>query len=86
MDVPVSVLRAELKSWLDQVVAGHEIVVTDHGVPLARLIPIDTAPVIERLTREGIISRPKRPQRPTAIGRRRIQASGPVADLVSEQR
>jgi prevent-host-death family protein len=86
MDVSVSALRAELKTWLDRVAAGSEVVVTDHGIPVARLVPVDAGPVIERLTREGVISRPKNPQRPVAVGRRRIKASGPVADLVSDQR
>jgi len=86
MDVPVSTLRAELNAWLDRVSAGTEVVVTDRGIPVARLVPIDSAPLIERLTQEGVISRPRRQQRPAAIGRRRVRASGPVADLVSEQR
>jgi prevent-host-death family protein len=86
MDVPVSVLRAELKAWLGRVNAGAEVVVTDRGIPVARLLPVDAAPVIERLTQEGVIARPRRQQRPTATGRRRVKASGPVADLISEQR
>lgn len=86
MDVPVSVLRAELKAWLDRVHAGAEVVVTDRGIPVARLVPIDSAPLLERLTQEGVISRPRRQQRPTAIGRARVKAAGPVSDFVTEQR
>jgi len=80
------VLRAELKAWLNRVGEGAEVVVTDRGIPVARLVPVDSAPLIERLTHEGVISRPRRQQRPAAIGRRRVKASGPVAGLVSEQR
>jgi len=86
VDVPVSVLRAELKTWLDRVNAGDEVVVTDHGIPIARLVPVASGPLIERLTQEGVISRPRSPHRPVATGRPRVKASGPVADLVSEQR
>jgi prevent-host-death family protein len=86
MEVAVSALRAELRAWLERVHAGEEIVVTDRGVPVARLMPVDAAPLIERLTREGVLGRPQRSGRPAASGRPRVRASGSVADLVSEQR
>jgi prevent-host-death family protein len=86
MEVAVSVLRAQLSEWLDRARKGEEIVVTDRGVPVARLLGVDTSSVIERLTQEGLISRPARSQRPRAATRRRVRARGSVADLVSAQR
>lgn len=86
MDVAVSALRAELASWLDRVRAGEEVLVTDRGIPVARLLPVGTAPLIEQLTREGVLGRPASPDRPKATGASRVQAVGPVAELVSEQR
>ncbi len=86
MDVAISVLRAELSQWIDRARGGEEVVVTDRGTPVARLLPVDTAPLLERLVQQGVLSRPRRADRPTARGAVRVTASGPVAELVSEQR
>lgn len=85
MDVAISTLRAELANWIERVRAGEEVVVTDRGIPVARLLSVDTAPLIEQLTRSGVLSRP-RAERPSASGAPRVHAEGPVAELVSEQR
>jgi prevent-host-death family protein len=86
VEVSVSALRANLSESLKRVRAGEEIVVTERGVPVARVVGVNAASVIERLTVEGVISPSQQSQRPTAKGRARVRASGPVADLVSELR
>ena len=86
MDVAVSALRAELARWLDRVRAGEEVVVTDRGVPVARLLPVGGTPILERLTTDGVLSRPRGGGRPGARAMHRVPAGGSVADLVSEQR
>ncbi len=86
MDVAISRLRAELAHWIERALAGEEIVVTDRGTPVARLLPVDTAPLLDQLVERGVLSRPQRADRPAARGAARVRASGPVADLVSEQR
>lgn len=86
MNVAITDLRAHLSDWLDQARAGEEIVVTDRGVPIARLIGLDSSLTLERLTLEGLISRPTVSTRIKARGRRRPTPSSSVADLVSEQR
>ncbi|MGH3448147.1 MAG: type II toxin-antitoxin system Phd/YefM family antitoxin [Nocardioidaceae bacterium] len=85
MDVAVSRLRAELADWIERVSAGEEIVVTDRGTPVARLVRVDTAPLLERLTQGGVLSKP-RAVRPTASGASRAHARGSVSELVGEQR
>ncbi|HEV7208165.1 MAG TPA: type II toxin-antitoxin system prevent-host-death family antitoxin [Mycobacteriales bacterium] len=86
MDVAISTLRAELSSWIARAQAGEEVVVTDRGTPVARLLPVDTAPLLEQLLARGVLSKPSRAQRPAARGADRVPARGPVADLVSEHR
>ena len=54
--------------------------------PVARLLPVDAAPLLDRLVQRGVLSKPRRPDRPAARGAARLHATGPVADLVSEQR
>jgi prevent-host-death family protein len=86
MDVAISELRAHLGDWLDRARRGQDVVVTDRGVPVARLVGVHSAEAIERLTREGVISAPTGKGRPIAKDRRRVRSAGSLADLVSEQR
>lgn len=65
---------------------GQEVVVTDRGVPVARLLGMSATSTLERLTSEGVIAQPGRAQRPTASGRRRPRARRSVAEIVGEQR
>lgn len=65
MEVSVSALRAELKSWIERARAGEDIVVTDRGVPVARLTGVATADLLTELTREGLVT-PPTADRPTA--------------------
>jgi prevent-host-death family protein len=86
MDVAVTDLRAHLSEWLDRARAGDDVVITDRGVPVARLVSLTTSGTLERLTAEGVISRPATVRRPRASGRPRPTARRPVAELVSDQR
>lgn len=86
MDVAISTLRAHLGEFIDRARAGEEIVVTERGLPVARLLGVEAAPLLERLVAEGVIARARRSARPKATGRRLVSATGSVAELVSEQR
>lgn len=87
MNVTVSALRAELSTWLDRARAGEEVLVTERGTPVARLVPVHAAPLIDRLVRQGVVGKaPAGDRRPTARSARRVHATGPVAELVRDQR
>lgn len=86
MDVAVSELRAHLSEWVERARGGDEIVITDRGVPVARLLGLAAADTLQRLAAEGVIGRPAAAQRPVASGRPRPRPRRPVADIVSEQR
>jgi prevent-host-death family protein len=86
MDVAISELRANLKSYVDRARAGERVIVTERGVPVARLGPAEEESLLDRLEREGVLTRAKAKKRPIARKGTRIKAEGPVADLVSEQR
>lgn len=58
MEVSVSKLRAELKDWIEAARRGDEVVVTERGVPVARLSAVDSADLISRLQSEGLITPP----------------------------
>jgi prevent-host-death family protein len=86
MDVAITDLRAHLSDWLERARAGAEIIITERGLPVARLLGLETTTTIERLTADGVIGRSDLAQRPVASGRPRPRSRRPVADLVSEQR
>jgi prevent-host-death family protein len=86
MEVAVSALRAELSEWIERARGGEEVVVTDRGTPVARLVGVAVAPLLEQLTRDGVLSRPEHAGRPGARGAARARASVPVSELVAEQR
>jgi len=85
MDVAVSELRAHLSDYLDRAREGAEVVITDRGVPIARLLGLTTTATLERLAADGVIARAAAP-RPRASGQPRPRPRRPVADLVSELR
>lgn len=82
-EVGVRDLRNRLSRYLDSVQAGNEIVVTDRGTAIARIVPLSGERTLDRLVREGLVT-------PAISSQRRrpkpITAAGPVADLVAEQR
>jgi len=86
MDVAVSELRAHLSDWLERARQGTDVVITDRGLPVARLLGLGATATIERLTAEGVIGRPEHPRRPVASGRVRPRPRRPLADRISEQR
>ncbi len=81
MDVGIRELRDGLSRHLAAVRNGETITVTDHGTPIARIVPVTGMSAIERLEAEGLISRPERPKgpAPTPI---RLRSGATVSDLV----
>ena len=85
VEVGVRHLRDHLSRYLDHVAGGGEVVVTDRGRPVARLVPHGIASPLDRLVAEGLVRPPTRPRTPS--GRiRRVKPVGEVASLVTEQR
>jgi prevent-host-death family protein len=83
MDVGIRELRDGLSRHLAEVRGGRTITVTDHGKPIARIVPVDQLTALERLVAEGRVRRPKRRKRPAPIP---APTDGTVSDLVAEQR
>ena len=56
---PISELKAHLSEYLDQVKAGAEVFITDHGKTVARLTPVPRNEGMETslagLAREGLV-------------------------------
>jgi prevent-host-death family protein len=55
MDVGIRELRADLSRWVKRAAGGEEVVVTDRGKAVARLVPMNGESTFDRLVREGVI-------------------------------
>lgn len=86
VDVPVTELRAHLSEWLERARGGEEVIVTDHGVPVVRMLGLTTTTTLQRLAAEGVIGRDVSAKRPVASGQARPRPRRPVSDIVSDQR
>ncbi len=80
-------LKSRLSAFLRRVEAGNTIVITDHGRPIARIVPI--APTVEErmqaLVESGLMAwtgGKLGPMKPVAIS----QGDRTVADLLLEDR
>ena len=83
MEVGVRDLRNHLSRYLARVRSGDEVVVTDRGRAIARVVPVGAERVLDRLIAEGIVTPARRPKRRAA---KPINTKGTVSDLVGEQR
>jgi prevent-host-death family protein len=77
-------LRDGLSRHLASVREGTEITITDHGKPIAKIVPIGKESGLERLLREGIATLPAGSRRKTYPSP--VAADGTVSDLIKEQR
>jgi prevent-host-death family protein len=83
MEVGIRELRADLSRFVKRVREGEEILVTDRGRVVARLVPAGETR-LEKLIAAGLVESPsrrrvKRPEPP-------IEAAGTVSDIVLEDR
>jgi prevent-host-death family protein len=83
IEVGVRELRNNLSRYLERVREGEEIVVTDRGSPVARVLPVGIERVLDRLIAEGVVTPARQPRRRTGTP---IKGRGTVSDLIPEQR
>ncbi len=84
-EVGVRELRDHLSEWLAEVKDGREIVITERGKPIARLVRVGEMSRYEELIRTGVITPATQPKQPaSSFGR--VRSKGDVSSYVSEQR
>lgn len=83
--VGVRELRDNLSKWIKRAQAGEEVVITDRGRPVVRLLGSGRASGLERLIAEGHATPPSMPKT-AGMDRPTIRARGSVSDLVRDQR
>jgi len=88
MTVGIRELRLNLSRYVARVRGGAEVIVTDRGRPVARLIPVeDDDALYARLVREGRITpalRPKSTTLPPLVDAGDV--TGSVSELLLEDR
>lgn len=78
-------LHDNLSEYLRAVAEGREVVVTSRGRRVARIVPFASTDPLAELRARGLVRDPVGPKR--SAGRHTsVTASGPVAELVHEQR
>ena len=92
MQASVADLKARLSAFLVQVRHGEEILVTDHGKPVARLIPYHARPgeyaeCLQRMAKEGLVRLPKSPIPPAfSWPLPQVKSSHSVLDALLQER
>lgn len=82
----VAQLKARLSEYLAHVRAGAEVVVTDHGRPVAKLVPVDSGELGE-LERQGIVRAGSMKLPPGFLEEQRPSVEGQgVTDALLEER
>lgn len=85
IEVGVRELKNQLSRYIDQVREGKEVIVTEHGRPVARLTTLtESDDRLQRLIESGVVTPPINPTRHRA--RARIRTKLPISNLVDEQR
>jgi prevent-host-death family protein len=82
-EVGIRELRNHLSQYVGRAQDGEEVVVTEHGRAVARLIGLDAERALDRLIAEGVITPARKRNRRTP---KRVTARGSVSELVAEQR
>jgi prevent-host-death family protein len=84
MEVGIKELRAQLSDYLTRVRLGTEVVITDRGEAIARIIPIDGGRAFDRAVADGLVTPARKGDRTRPA--RRVQSAVAISDLVAEQR
>ena len=82
-DIGIRELRDGLSRYLAMVRKGRTLTVTDHGKPIARIVPVQQPTTLEQLIAQGLVRPPRSHRRdlPTPA-----KATGSVSELVADQR
>jgi prevent-host-death family protein len=76
-------LKAKLSEYLAAAAAGEDVVVTDRGRPIARLVPFGSTSMVDRGIADGWIEAPRR----TRLGpASRHRSNSSILDVLDEDR
>lgn len=87
-NVGVAELKAKLSEYLAMVKGGEEILITERGKPIAKMVRAEPmGEELERLVRKGIVTPPVEPLPSDFFDRPRPKAKGePISETVIRER
>ncbi len=83
MEVGVRDLKAKLSEYLGRAASGEQVVVTDRGTPIVRMVSYSESSSIERGVEEGWIEPPRRTHLEPL---QRYRSDRSVLDVLDEDR
>ena len=83
-EVGIRELRDNLSRFIDEVRSGHELIVTERGRPVARIVRTSVDTRLEELVAAGVVTPPQIAMDPSSFGR--IRTKGDIMEFVFEQR
>lgn len=83
MSVGIRELKAKLSEYLSRAAAGEDIIVTDRGKPIVRLVPFSQDDTLQRGFEEGWIEAPRREGLTVT---ERFRSASSVLDVLDEDR
>lgn len=86
MAVGIRELKGNLSAYVKRATAGEEIVVTDHGRPVARLVPYAATDEVEAGIRDGWITAPSHPSETSLPAIERASSRRSTAEVLDEDR
>ncbi|MGH2727777.1 MAG: type II toxin-antitoxin system Phd/YefM family antitoxin [Actinomycetota bacterium] len=84
--VGVREFRSNLRRWIDAVQRGEDVVVTERGRPVARLMRASASSKLDALIAAGVVTPAKDAKRPSSSFSKVKAGRGRISDLVIEQR
>jgi len=86
----VAQMKAKLSEYLRQVKRGGEVVITERGIPVARLVPLDAeesrATREERLIRAGVLRPAHGPRKKLGLPKSQPGAGAAVLEALLSER
>ena len=82
MQISLTELRRTPAAALAQVRQGEEVVVTEAGVPLCRLVPVGRPARYAELVADGVIRLPEAPRDPAVIRAHSLATWGPNNEAI----
>jgi prevent-host-death family protein len=82
--VGIRQLRDHLSRWIDEVQQGGEVLITERGRPVARIIKASGGSSMDELIAAGVVTTPQALLDPASFGR--VRTDGDVMEFVFQQR
>jgi prevent-host-death family protein len=83
-EVGIRELREHLSRFIDEVRAGRELIVTDRGTPVARIVPSSGETWLDELVAAGVVTLPEHELDVASFGQ--VRAKGDLMEFVFDQR